>query len=94
MSTTHAIITLVELAVSCLLVYGFMHEDKVIEFEQVIKRIIVGNVRRVIRLAKHKMRRVRIYKQKVCSSIYNTITKREAKRSENQVGCEMLTPTI
>ena len=29
MSTTFAITTLIELAVAALLVYGFMHEDKV-----------------------------------------------------------------
>ena len=50
MSTTFAITTLIELIVSGLLIYGFMHEDKVIKFEQSIKRIIVGNYRRWRRL--------------------------------------------
>ena len=54
MSTTFAITTLIELAVSILLVYGFMHEDKVIAFEQTIKRIVVGNIRRAIRIRNHK----------------------------------------
>lgn len=54
MSTTFAITTLIELAVAILLVYGFMHEDKVIEFEQAVKRIVVGNIRRVIRIRNHK----------------------------------------
>ncbi len=54
MSTTFAITTLIELAVAILLIYGFMHEDKVIEFEQAIKRIVVGNIRRAIRIRNHK----------------------------------------
>ena len=54
MSTTFAITTLIELAVAILLVYGFMHEDKVIEFEQAIKRIIIGNIRRAIRIRNYK----------------------------------------
>lgn len=54
MSTTFAITTLIELAVAILLVYGFMHEDKVIAFEQSIKRIVVGNIRRAIRIRNHK----------------------------------------
>ena len=53
MTTTFAITTLIELAVAILLVYGFMHEDKVIEFEQAIKRIVVGNIRRAIRIRNH-----------------------------------------
>ncbi len=54
MSTTFAITTLLELAVAILLIYGFMHEDKVIAFEQAIKRIVVGNIRRAIRIRNHK----------------------------------------
>lgn len=54
MSTTFAITTLLELAVSILLVYGFMHEEKVIAFEQAVKRIVVGNIRRAIRIRNHK----------------------------------------
>ena len=54
MSTTFAITTLIELAVAILLVYGFMHEDKVIAFEQAIKRIIIGNIRRAIRIRNYK----------------------------------------
>ena len=54
MSATFAITTLIELAVAILLVYGFMHEDKVIAFEQAIKRIVVGNIRRAIRIHNHK----------------------------------------
>lgn len=52
MSTTFAITTLIEFAVSCLLIYGFIHEDKVIDFEQNVKRIVLGNIRRAIRMRK------------------------------------------
>ncbi len=54
MSTTFAITTLIELAVACLLIYGFMHEDKFIAFEQNVKRIVLGNIRRAIRIRNHK----------------------------------------
>lgn len=54
MSTTFAITTLIELAVAILLVYGFMHEDKMVAFEQAIKRIIIGNIRRCIRKYNNK----------------------------------------
>ena len=49
-----AIRTLIEFAAICLLIYGFMHEDKVIAFEQNLKRIIIGNIRRAIRIRKYK----------------------------------------
>jgi hypothetical protein len=52
MSTTFAITTLIELAIATLLVYGFMYEEKVIAFEQAIKRIVIGNTRRIIRKIK------------------------------------------
>ncbi len=54
MSTTFAITTLIELAVVCLLIFGFMHEEKVIAFEQAIRRIVLGNIRRAIRIHNHK----------------------------------------
>lgn len=54
MSTTFAITTFIELFVSGLLIYGFMHEDKVIAFEQAVKRIVLGNIRRAIRIHNHK----------------------------------------
>ena len=50
MSTTFAITTFIELLVSGLLIYGFMHEEKVIAFEQNVKRIVLGNIRRAIRI--------------------------------------------
>ena len=36
---------LIEFAAICLLIYGFIHEDKVIAFEQNVKRIIFGSIR-------------------------------------------------
>ena len=54
MSATFAITTLIELAVAILLIYGFMHEEKVLAFEQAIKRIVIGNIRRAIRIRNHK----------------------------------------
>lgn len=54
MSATFAITTLIELAVAILLVYGFMHEEKFIAFEQAVKRIVIGNIRRAIRIRNHK----------------------------------------
>ena len=54
MSTTFAITTFIELLVSGLLIYGFMHEGKVIAFEQAVKRIVVGHIRRAIRVRKQR----------------------------------------
>ena len=34
--------------------WGYTHEDKVIAFEQAIKRIVLGNIRRAIRIHNHK----------------------------------------
>ena len=62
MSTTFAITTFIELAISILLVYGFMHEDKVIAFEQAVKRIVIGNIRRTIRIS-HQRKVVEINEQ-------------------------------
>lgn len=46
MSSEFAVTTLIELAIAILVVYGFMHEDKMIAFEQNVKRIVIGNYRR------------------------------------------------
>lgn len=54
MSTTFAITTLIELAVAGLLIYGFMHEDKVIAFEQAVRRIVLGHIRRAIRIRRQR----------------------------------------
>ncbi len=55
MSTTFAVQTLIELAVAGLLIYGFMHEDKVVKFEKAVKRIVVGHYRRFKRKLLHRM---------------------------------------
>lgn len=54
MSQNFVITTMVELVVSGLLIYGFMHEDKVIAFEQAVKRIVIGHIRRAIRIRNYK----------------------------------------
>ena len=54
MTTAFAIKTLVEFGAILLLIFGFINEEKVIEFEQNIKRIIVGNYRRYKRLQQQK----------------------------------------
>ena len=75
MSTTFAITTFVELLVSGLLIYGFMHEDKVIAFEQAVKRIVLGNIRRMIRIR-------RISKQK---RSYNKLLRKKNINSKPKV---------
>lgn len=59
MSEYFAITTLIELAVASLLLYGFMHEDKLIAFEQAVVRIVLGNYRRSKRILKPKVKRLR-----------------------------------
>jgi hypothetical protein len=54
MSNIHTIQTLIEYFIVILLIYGFTQEDKFIEFEQNIKRIVIGNYRRCKRLRKEK----------------------------------------
>ena len=54
MSTEFAVQTLIELAIAILLIYGFMHEEKFIAFEQAVKRIVIGNIRRAIRISRQK----------------------------------------
>ena len=46
MSTLHNIQTIIECLILLVLLYGFIHEDKVIAIEENIKRIIIGNYRR------------------------------------------------
>lgn len=55
MSTTFAITTFIELLVSGLLIYGFMHEDKVVAFEKAVKRIVLGHCRRLKRKILYRM---------------------------------------
>ncbi len=54
MSTGFAITTIIELLVSGLLIFGLFHEEKFIAFEQNVKRIVLGNIRRFIRIRNHK----------------------------------------
>ena len=54
MSFEFAVATFIELFVVVLLIYGFMHEEKVILFEQNIKRIVKGNYRRFKRIRKQR----------------------------------------
>ena len=54
MSTEHIAVTFIEFIVFGLLLYGFAHEDKVILFEQNIKRIVKGNYRRFKRIRKQR----------------------------------------
>ena len=77
MSTANfAITTLIELAVSLLLIYGFMHEEKVIAFEQNIKRIVICNIRRCIRKIKIKrLNRAVLVKSRKCHFCGNKSSK-------------------
>lgn len=54
MSAAFAVSTIIEFIFAALLIYGFIHEERVIAFEQSIKRIVIGNIRRYIRIKNHK----------------------------------------
>lgn len=54
MSAAFAISTIIEFIFAALLIYGFIHEEKVIAFEQSVKRIVIGNIRRYIRIKNRK----------------------------------------
>lgn len=54
MSNIHTVQTILEIVIVLLLIYGLTQEEKFIEFEQNIKRIVVGNYRRCKRLRKEK----------------------------------------
>ena len=54
MTTASVISILVDFLAVALLLYGFINEEKVIDFEMNIKRIVVGNIRRYIRIKNHK----------------------------------------
>ena len=54
MSPTFAAQTFVEIVFAGLLIYGFMHEDKVVWFEQNVKRIVIGHYRRARRKMLYK----------------------------------------
>ena len=54
MSNIHTVQTILEFIIVILLLYGFTKEEKFVEFEQNVKRIVVGNFRRWKRLRKEK----------------------------------------
>lgn len=61
MSTAHSIQTIIEALIMMLLLYGFIHEEKVIAFEKNCKRIIVGNYRRYKRKKRNKIKWKKTY---------------------------------
>lgn len=54
MTTASIISILVDFLAVALLLYGFINEEKVIDFEMNVKRIVLGNIRRYIRIKNHK----------------------------------------
>lgn len=54
MSGIHIIQTSLEAIAIVALVFGFIYEDKVIDFEVTIRRIVLGNYRRYKRLKAQK----------------------------------------
>lgn len=54
MTTAFVIRSLIEFAAIILLIVGYIYEEKVIAFEQAVKRIVIGNIRRYIRIKNHK----------------------------------------
>lgn len=54
MSIGHWIQTSIEVLAIALLIYGFIHEDKLIDFEVAMRRIVLGNYRRYKRLKGQK----------------------------------------
>lgn len=54
MSAAFAISTVIEFLVAGLLIFGFIHEEKVVAFEQAVKRIIIGNIKHYIRTQNRK----------------------------------------
>lgn len=54
MTTASIISILVDFLAVALLLYGFINEEKVIDFEMTVRRIVIGNIRRYIRIKNHK----------------------------------------
>lgn len=54
MTVTSAISIMVDFLAVALLIYGFINEEKVIRFEMAIKRIVLGNIRRMVRIRNYK----------------------------------------
>ncbi len=54
MTTASIISILVDFLAVALLIYGFINEEKVIDFEMTVRRIVIGNIRRYIRIKNRK----------------------------------------
>lgn len=54
MSMSNVVLVLFYFFSIALLTYGIMHEEKLVAFEANLKRIIVGNIRRAIRIRNQK----------------------------------------
>ncbi len=54
MTVTSAISIMVDFLAVALLIYGFINEEKVIDFEMNVRRIVLGNIRRMIRIHNRK----------------------------------------
>lgn len=84
MTTAILIKSFLELAFICLLIYGFMKEDKVIAFEQKVWRILFVNYRRYQRKKRYaKMQKNRDFR--VVDGSSNTHTARKAPRGTTHV---------
>lgn len=67
MSAANVEATVIEAIIGGLLILGFMYEEKVIAFEQNIKRVVVGNFKRCIRKIKLKrLNRAVLVKSRKC----------------------------
>lgn len=63
MTTALIVKSFLELAFICLLIYGFVHEDKVIAFEQKVWRVLFVNYRRYRRKKRYaKMQKNRDFR--------------------------------
>lgn len=81
MTTALAIQSVLELLAIGLLLYGYMHEDKVIAFEQKVWRILFVNYRRY----KRKKRCVQIQKQRDFRVVNGTARPQKAQHGSNFV---------
>ncbi len=84
MTTAIIIKSFLELAFICLLIYGFMKEDKVIAFEQKVWRILFVNYRRYQRKKRYaKMQKNRDFR--VVDGNGNTRSPRKTPRGTTHV---------
>lgn len=54
MTTASIVSILVDFLAVAFLIYGFINEEKVIEFEMNLRRIVLGNIRRAVRMRNRK----------------------------------------